>query len=83
MGQSNQLRLLKLISLNLKFNSSRRGHIDKLYKHAPRRVREESFGVHIVNEWNNLPSKVVGWSKLRILISSSPTWIPTGTPGSI
>ena len=36
------------------------GHIDKLYKqHAPRRVREQSFGIRIVNEWNNLPRWVV------------------------
>ena len=41
-------------------NTSRHGHIYKLYKeHAPRRVREQSLGVCIVNEWNNLPSWVV------------------------
>ena len=41
-------------------NTSRRGHIYQLYKqHMPRRVREQSFGIHIVNEWNNLPRYVV------------------------
>ena len=40
-------------------DTSRRGHIYKLYKHAPRRVREQSFGICIMNEWNNLPRWVV------------------------
>ena len=38
-------------------DTSRRCHIYKLYKeYAPRRVRGLSFGVRIVNEWNNIPS---------------------------
>ena len=62
-------------------DTSRHGHIYKLYnQHAPRRVRVQSFGIRIMNELNNL---LVGWSKLRILMSLSTTWISTGTPGSI
>ena len=41
-------------------DTSRHGHIYKLYKqHAPRRVRVQSFGIRIMNEWNNLPRWVV------------------------
>ena len=40
----------------------------------------QSFGVCIVNEWNNLPSWVVEAEDLDKL---STTWIPTGPPGSI
>ena len=41
-------------------DTSRHGHIYKLYnQHAPRRVRVQSFGIRIMNEWNNLPRWVV------------------------
>ena len=41
-------------------DTSRHGHIYKLYnQHAPRRVRVQSFGIRIMNEWNSLPRWVV------------------------
>ena len=41
-------------------DTSRRGHIYELYKqHAPRRVREPSIDIRIMNAWNNLPRWVV------------------------
>ena len=54
------VRLDRTLLFTFSTDSSTRGHNYKLYKqHAPRRVREQSFGVCIVNEWNDLPSWVV------------------------
>ena len=54
------VRLDRTLFFTFSSDTSTRGHIYQLYKqHAPRRVREQSFGVCIVNELNNLPSWVV------------------------
>ena len=52
--------LLNIQKKTFACDTSRCGHIDKLYKeHVPRQVRKQSFGVRNVNEWNNLPSWAV------------------------
>ena len=55
-----RVRLDPTLFFTLASDTSRHGHIYKLYKqHAPRRVREQLFGICIMNEWNNLPGWVV------------------------
>ena len=54
------MRLDRTLLFTFSGDISTCGRIYKLYKqHAPMRDREQSFGVCIENEWNNLPSWVV------------------------
>ena len=63
--RGNMIETLKIITGRVRLDhtlfftfvsdTSRHGHINKLYnQHAPRRVRVQSFGIRIMNEWNNL-----------------------------
>ena len=55
-----RVRLDHTLFFTFASDTSRHGHIYKLYnQHAPRRVRVQSFGIRIMNEWHNLPRWVV------------------------
>ena len=40
-------------------NNNTMGHMDKLHKNQRAIKRSQSFAIRSINDWNNLPSKVV------------------------